>query len=96
MAPSTKGSRDGTRAICLGVVIIWSPWSIEKRGGGQSEAGAGILGVQTIVFIPNPSTIAKPRPRHGNPFRAKALRTPFDLRLNRAPFRRTVHVCDAI
>ena len=70
MAPSMKRSRDGTRAICLGLVIIWSPWSIEKLGEGQFLSRRGILRCPNYRFRPEPvhhcaalSTARKTLPR---------------------------------
>jgi hypothetical protein len=62
----------------------------ETRRGTISDEAIESHGVQTIVFVPNPSTIAQRCPRHGKPFGAKELCTPFDPRLNRTLFRRTV------
>ena len=44
------------------------------------------FGEQTIVFAPNPSTVAPRCPRQGKTFRVKQLRAPYELRLNRATF----------
>jgi len=62
----------------------------ETRRGTISDEAIESHGVQTIDFVPNPSTITQRCPRHGKPFGAKELRTPFDPRLNRTPVRRSV------